>query len=182
MFSSKITPLNSSADLNKSIRPLLVWMRFISIDLLRDGTSKSLCRWIGLIYRYLAWLSTILVHLSIILFLFMSKNPSLQQWASISTWNLVIDISNMAVRCIGVHSSIHFILTNNWNDLHRSLIVTNELQIKINYSKTRQLSIIGVIYVVLTVSSLRNTCFNMSNSSLFVGYHVIYIVRCPRRT
>lgn len=159
MFSRKIKPLDSSADLNWSIRPLLVWMRLISIDLLKNENSGFPWRWIRLIYRYISWLSTILVHLSIILFLFMSKNDSLQHWARISTWNLVIDITNMAVRCIGVHTFVNFILTSNWDALNRSLIVTNELQIGINYLKIRHLSIIGVVYIILTVYKKINTCF-----------------------
>lgn len=166
MFQTKINPLFSDSsvgtDVNKSLQPLLIWMRIISIDLSNERKSSVsccsiVCRWISLIYSNSTWLMTVGVHLSIFSILFASKNPALQEWAKISTWNLLIDIVNMTVHSIGVHSSIHFILNNRWNKLEQSLNVTNKKQLDghVTFPTTRilEFSAIAVLYVIVSVEN-----------------------------
>lgn len=153
MLPTKVQPTIPllSRDVNWSLRPLLVWMRLISIDLLDSPRQKSNFReTVNWIYRSTSLLLTILVHFAVICFIVLFKSTATHNTlGQTPTWNLFIDIFNMAIHCIAVHALIYSVLIKKWNTLHHSMTQHQLNGDKGN--KTRRLSIWAVIYIIISV-------------------------------
>lgn len=148
---------DTSADVKWSFRPLLVWMRLISIDLLdyRDDIPSrdvSIWRWISRFYCYFAWLST--TTLVILLFYFGFQGMISEDWSQISTWNWAIDLANIGSHSLAVHTVATFVIAKRWNDLRQCMATTQSLLLPESDVKIRKLSILAVVYIISLVRIL----------------------------
>jgi hypothetical protein len=142
-----------------SIRPLVIWIRILGVDL--PDISNSLTRryqWRLWIYGVICFFSHAIGELDIIYFLHYKSRACFERAGGVNygtttaTWNTIIDYTNYAVHALAIHTVLVTVIRMRWIDLteifHRSsLVFTDE-----NYVRLRRMSFFGVIYVILLVS------------------------------
>lgn len=157
MLPTKVKPvkviISNSSSIDRSLKPLLVWMQLISIDLLNSYKPTLGCRGISyLIYQNVLLLATITVNVGMIAFLIIYHSSATPEaFGQTPTWNFFIDVFNTAIHCIAVHVLISFVLMKKWNKLYQSLRVNEHLFD--GDDSNRRLSIFAVIYIIFWVIS-----------------------------
>lgn len=152
---SKVGPF-PIIDLNWSLKPLIGWTKLIAV-LAFPANREHL---ISLLHRYLAWILTVVAHVSLMctflycdnVTFFATKGTDAAGHATFS-WVLFINYANKTVHSIGIHTVIVFLLAGRWNDLWFSLECTvNRLGLyQLPYSSLQRWSWMAVIYIILSV-------------------------------
>ena len=152
-----------------SFRPILIWIRWIGIDIREDDKHKS--RW--QIYGLLCLLFNLACEADVLNFLrrpelYYYSRPSEMDYSlsnstdfnraeynSItSSWNGIIDFTNYAVHSIGSQLLLLTVIRPRWGNL-MAILKRCESQLgdaKDFYVNMRKMSIFGVIYVIVMVS------------------------------
>lgn len=162
MLPKRISPVNvffpsvPSTDVERILRPLLIWMRLISIDLPIDRKPTKCRQSLSWIYLNLAWLLTFMVHLSSILYTaLLFKNPAPTRWGTTLTWNVFIDIANMTCHSVAVHTSVYLFLVKRWNKLQQNLITSEQYNVRVvGKTKIQYFCLFGVFYIISMVKSV----------------------------
>ena len=136
-------------DENWALNPILVFIRWIGIDLLGGG-------WFFLFYSLLCLSLNLAAELDIVIFL---KHPELYTgkkygsgMTATSSWNSFIDFSNYAVHSIGAHLILLKVVRTRWGKLLRSLHSCCTLYRNHQfYNRLHKMSVFGVIYIILSV-------------------------------
>ena len=141
------------------LQPMKIWMRIISV--LPPSASFS--------YLFVVsgvWLFNLSVH-SAMLFVFLrwdnntffaTTGKSVFEKATFS-WLRMINYANNAIHSLGIHSVLIFMLNTKWKDLEESLQQSasrfrTSATINRTKIKYRNFCVTGIIYTILSVSSL----------------------------
>ena len=164
----KVNPLNPvdsflpvRSCVNSGLKPILIVMRLISVDLNSSSDDYDIAKkenpWTRkqwyVIYRYTAWLLTISSHSFLLYFIF-NETTHLTNWMQVSTWNLFIDVTNMTVHCVGVHTLVCFTFIKKWKQVQRHMIKL-ESHIGVTLAsnvKLQNFTIIAIAYVIISVN------------------------------
>ena len=139
------------------LQPIKIWMRIIAV--LPPSSALSYC--VYFICHIGAWLFTTSVH-GMMLFVFFHWDHN-TFFATIGqvvydkatfTRIRMLNYTNNAVHCFGIHSAIVFILVKQWKKLEETLEQT-EARIglpKLLTKKYRKLCFSAIVYAILSVS------------------------------
>lgn len=148
-----------------SIRPLILWMRIIGVDL-SDASSHSRRqhRWLIHIYGVVCFLTHTFSQVNVVYYLVFERdclsngqNDLLVIYDTVTaTWNWIIDFVNYAVYGIAIHFMSLTLIRHRWNGLqnnfqHLQIVFTDESY----YVKLRKVSLFSVAYVIILVYKTR---------------------------
>ena len=150
-----------------SIRPLVIWIRILGVDLPADISNSiySCCRcgFILLrIYGVICLLFRAIGEIEKCLFFLYCKKTTFErvggvnyEWTTTATWNVIIDFTNYAVRSLGIHVMLVTVIRTRWIHFlmeisqRSTFVFTDE-----NYVRLRRISFLGVVYVILLASAV----------------------------
>ncbi|KAI9562832.1 hypothetical protein GHT06_010287 [Daphnia sinensis] len=153
-----------------SIRPLIIWLRFLGVALPDVSTSSSLChRWVMLAHGILCFSSHATGHIDILCYLFTKSEPGSLEQAGGSNYdtttakmNSIIDFVNYTVNGFGTHIIMLTVIRTRWIRLRNSFQRLEGVFVEENYIRIRNMSSMGVVSIILLI-------FGLTASS--TGYH-----------
>ena len=157
----------NNRQLSWGLQPIKTWMGIIAVLPAFSITSDNYYySRIYLICHFGVWLFTTTVH-SLMLFVFfhLDHNTFFATLGQVVydkatfAWIRLINYTNSAIHCFGIHSALVFILTKEWKQLQES-IEQSEARFampKKYIYKYRKLCVAGIAYIILTVRFLVNT-------------------------
>ena len=160
-----------------SIRPLILWMRILGVDLPDASTSSSRRhRWLLMsIYGLVCFSTHAFSQVNIVHSLVFKReyincndNPDgLPLYDTVTaTWNWIIDFINYAVYGIGIHFMLLTLIRLRWNGLGNTFHQYQNVFTDENYDRLRKVSSICVAYVILLVNKMFVVIVN--NSDIFL--------------
>lgn len=169
-----------------SIRPLILWMRILGVDLPDASTSSSRRhRWPMYIYGLVCFSTHAFSQVNIVHSLVFKReyincndNPDgLPLYDTVTaTWNWIIDFINYAVYGIGIHFMLLTLIRLRWNGLGNTFHPYQNVFTDENYDRLRKVSSFCVAYVILLVNKMFVVIVN--NSDIFSYYVDFWINRC----
>ena len=147
-----------------SIRPMIIWLRIIGVDLSGCSAISSVQRnrrWLILVYRIFCFLCHISSRIHILhywspmLLIALSHNQtdSVISYLDSSTakWNMIIDLANYLIHDIGIHLILLTFIRAQWVNTMEIFQRLNVIFTAENYILMRKISFGGVIYVISLV-------------------------------
>jgi len=102
---------------NQSLRPLLLLLRFIGINLLKINNLSHRC--LNISYDAIWLLINIIGQIDVMVFLFQNRDNYLMLGVETvkkvtSSWNVIIDLVNFTIQGIGGHLALLFVVRPRW--------------------------------------------------------------------
>ncbi len=161
---TRIQPPHSSICWEWSIRPMIIWLRIIGVDLPGCSTSsvQRNRRWLILVYRVICFLFHIFCQIHILHFMYpmllrallnnqIDNLISSLDTSSTAIWNMIIDFANYSIHGIGIHLILLTVIRVQWIDTIKTFQRLNIIFADENWIRIRKISFVGVIYVILQV-------------------------------
>lgn len=147
-----------------SIRPLIIWLRFLGVSLPDVSTFSSLChRWVMLAYGILCFSSHAAGQINLLCYLFTKWEPGSLEQAGGSNYdtttakmNSTIDFMNYTVHGFGTHIILLTIIRTKWIRLRNIFQRLEGVFVEENYIRIRNMSSLGVVAIILLVRRKNN--------------------------
>ncbi|EFX88066.1 hypothetical protein DAPPUDRAFT_311619 [Daphnia pulex] len=145
-----------------SIRPLIIWLRIIGVDLPDTSTpSTQRNRWHISVYRAFCFLLHASCQINILRYLFntglqvfLYQTDDLGFGTTTANWNWIIDFTNYTIHGVGIHLVLLTVIRFQWIDTMEIFQRLNAIFTEENYIGIRKISYWGVIYVIVLISTL----------------------------
>ena len=147
-----------------SIRPMIIWLHIIGVDLPDCSATSSVHRtrrWLILVYRIFWFLCHISCQIHILYYMYPmllrallhNQIDNFISYLDTTTaiWNLIIDFSNYSIHGIGIHVILLIVIRAQWIDTIKTFQRLNVIFADENWIRIRKISFVGVIYVILQV-------------------------------
>ena len=162
---TRIQPPHSSICWEWSIRPMIILLRIIGVDLPGCSAISSAQRnrrWLILVYRIFCFLCHISSRIHILHYwspmlliaLFHNQTDDAISYLDSSAtakWNMIIDLANYLIHDIGIHLILLTFIRAQWVNTMEIFQRLNVIFTAENYILMRKISFGGVIYVILLV-------------------------------
>lgn len=135
----------------QSLRPILLWLNIIGIDLPVDKTVPKIRRWAGIVYS-LFWLITNISSHICRNTLGFSSNLTLHKYAApqVLSWNIKITVFGYTIHRISTHLVFVLIIQQQWPRLRNCFQqLGGEQKIYAVYCKTTKMSLICIATEVI---------------------------------
>jgi hypothetical protein len=145
-----------------SIRPLIIWLRIIGVDLPDTSTpSTQRNRWHISVYRAFCFLLHASCQINILRYLFntglqvfLYQTDDLGFGTTTANWNWIIDFTNYTIHGVGIHLVLLTVIRFQWIDTMEIFQRLNAIFTEENYIGIRKISYCGVIYVIVLVRTI----------------------------
>ena len=109
-----------NSQFNQSLRPLLLLLRFIGINLFKINSSSNRC--LNISYDAIWLLINSIGQIDVMVFLFQNRDKYLMLGVETvkkvtSSWNVIIDLVNFTIQGIGGHLALLFVVRPRWGSL-----------------------------------------------------------------
>ena len=161
---TRIQPPYSSICWEWSIRPMIIWLHIIGVDLPDCSATSSVHRtrrWLILVYRIFWFLCHISCQIHILYYMYpMLLRALLHNQignfisyldTTTAIWNMIIDFANYSIHGIGIHLILLTVIRVQWIDTIKTFQRLNIIFADENWIRIRKISFVGVIYVILQV-------------------------------
>ena len=150
--------MSERSQFQQCLRPLVLWIRFLGIDLSdAEGSFPKKRRWITMLYAAIFLLANIASQCDVIIYLFnnlsnFGVNKTSQSKTITSLLNTLIDFINFAIHGVGSHLILLAVIRPRWKNLMQSFILL-EKQLDFEYFiKLRRVTIFSVFFILFWVS------------------------------
>lgn len=142
-----------------SIHPLIIWLRFLGVDLPNMSTaSRSNRRWLILVYSLLCLSFHATGQIDLLCYVHAKWAPDSLEQAVGSPYdtrtakmNTIIDFTNYTIHGFGTHIILLTIIRTRWERLKQIFQRFDNVFVDQNYIRIRRMSYFGVVYTILVV-------------------------------
>lgn len=144
-----------------NLRPILIWIRFLGIDLLKQqrNSNSSLFFYLWLAYGLLTLSLNFASQVDVLYFF---KNPESFRFVSGGQfesetffWNIIIDYTNHAIHGVGSHLIFFIIIRCRSGRLLEALRSCEHIMEPSFFVRLRKLTIFGVAYIIILVNIIQ---------------------------
>lgn len=159
----------STSQLVMCLRPLVLWVRLLGIDLSLGKTNTRASKhrkWFIICYTITCLLANVSCQLNVIIYIFLNfSNFSLdgknQLKTVTSSWNAIADFINYAIHGVGGHLILLTVIRSRWTNLVQSFQHLDKSLAPKFFAKLRCITIFSVAFIIFWVC-LIGMIFNLS--------------------